>query len=73
MKTSKTSSKSEKTSKDVGFEKRKKVIIGNSAPSEEEIREKAAEIYNKRLLIGVNGSDIDDWLEAEALLSETGK
>lgn len=37
-------------------------------PSEEEIRMKAQEIYNKRISRGQHGTPEDDWLNAERLL-----
>lgn len=42
-----------------------------SAPSEDEIRIKAREIYNDRLTLGEHGTAESDWLKAEKLL--TGK
>jgi hypothetical protein len=71
MRTSKTSNKSEKTSKDVGSVKRKKATIGNSTPSEEDIREKATEIYHQRIERGEQGTPENDWFEAENYLRET--
>jgi hypothetical protein len=71
MKTSKTSNKSGKTSKDLGTVKSNKVTIINSVPSEEEIREKAKEIYHQRIDRGEYRTEVDDWLEAEECLKDS--
>jgi hypothetical protein len=39
-----------------------------SAPSEEDIRQKAYEIYHQRLARGEGGTDMDDWKKALELL-----
>jgi DNA primase large subunit len=44
-------------------------IARKSKPSEEEIREKAMEIYIQRIERGEYGTPEDDWLEAEGLLN----
>ena len=49
-------------------EKVKKVDPGKSAPTEEQIREKAKEIYHQRLLRGEYGTAQEDWIKAEKLL-----
>jgi hypothetical protein len=41
--------------------KKKKVTAGISKPSEEEIREKAMEIYNQRIEREEYGTPEDDW------------
>jgi hypothetical protein len=41
---------------------------GKNVPSEEEIREKAREIYYERISRGEHGTPEDDWREAEELL-----
>jgi hypothetical protein len=71
MKTAKSNPRQKKGSVKKEDEKGKNIPSVKEAPGEEEIRKKAAEIYNQRLLIGVSGSDVEDWLEAEALLNET--
>jgi len=71
MKTSKTSSKSGKTFKDAGTVESKKVTIRKSIPGEEEIREKALEIYNQRIERGEQGTAENDWFEAQNYLRET--
>ena len=70
MKTSKTISKSGKTSKDAGTVKSKIVSISNPVPGEKEIREKAMEIYSQRIERGEQGTEENDWLEAENYLRE---
>jgi hypothetical protein len=70
MKTSKTNSisKPKKTADAAEASKKKKVVISKSVPSEEEIREKAREIYYERIARGEHGTAEDDWREAEELL-----
>jgi hypothetical protein len=46
----------------------KKDATIKSGPSEEEIREKAKEIYQQRIDRGENGTELNDWLKAEELL-----
>jgi hypothetical protein len=67
MKTSKakTISKTKKPPKSGIEVKKKKVTVGKSKPSEEEIREKAMEIYNQRIEREEYGTAEDDWREAE--------
>jgi hypothetical protein len=48
--------------------KSRKVTAGKSGPSEEEIRQKAMEIYYERIARGEHGTPESDWLEAEELL-----
>ena len=70
MKTSKskTISKPKKTPDAGKAVKRKEVTSGKSVPSEEEIREKAMEIYYERIARGEHGTPEGDWHEAEELL-----
>jgi hypothetical protein len=70
MKTSKAKaiSKPKKTSKSLEAVKNKKVTTSKSQLSEEEIREKAMEIYNQRIEREEYGTAEDDWLEAEKQL-----
>lgn len=49
--------------------KSKKASAGKSMPTEEEIREKAREIYYERIARGEHGSAESDWREAEEILS----
>ena len=48
--------------------KGKKIITLKSEPTEEEIREKAEEIYYERMARGEYRTADDDWFEAEVLL-----
>lgn len=70
MKTTKakTTSKPKKTSDVAKSVKNKKVAPGKYVPSEEEIREKAREIYYERIARGEHGTAEADWREAEELL-----
>jgi hypothetical protein len=70
MKTSKAKaiSKPKKTSDAGEALKSKKVTTSESLPGEEEIREKAREIYYERIARGEHGTAEGDWLEAEELL-----
>jgi hypothetical protein len=51
-----------------GEVKDKKVTTGKISPSEDQIREKAKEIYHQRLLRGEYGTAQEDWVKAEKLL-----
>lgn len=70
MKTTKTStdSKLEKTSRTGKTAKSKKAKTTRYIPSEEEIRDKAREIYYERISRGEHGTPEGDWHEAEELL-----
>jgi intergrase/recombinase len=70
MKTTKvtTVSKTQKTSDAGKTIKKRKVTTGKYVPSEEEIREKAREIYYERISRGEHGTPEGDWREAEELL-----
>ena len=70
MKTAKakTTSKPKKASDTGKASKTKKVAPGKYVPSEEEIREKAREIYFERIARGEHGTAEADWREAEELL-----
>jgi hypothetical protein len=70
MKTSKTNaiSKPKTTSVAGKAVKSKKVSSSKSEPSDEEIRNKAREIYYERIARGEHGTPENDWLEAEKLL-----
>jgi hypothetical protein len=70
MKTSKTTAagKTKKTSGAVKKVKTKKVTSSKYVPSEDEIREKAREIYYERIARGEHGTPESDWREAEELL-----
>ena len=64
----KTVSKPKKTSDSVKTVKRKKVTSDKYVPGEDEIREKAREIYYERIARGEHGTPEGDWREAEELL-----
>ena len=70
MKTTKvkTISKPKKTSATGKAIKKKNVSPGIYVPSEEEIREKAREIYYERISRGEHGTAETDWHEAEEIL-----
>jgi hypothetical protein len=70
MKTTKTKtvSKPKKTTDAAKTPKNKKVTAGKYVPTEDEIREKAREIYYERIARGEHGTPEDDWHEAEELL-----
>lgn len=71
MKTTKakTISKPKKTTATTGKPlKKKKVTSVKYEPTEDEIREKAREIYYERIARGEHGSPESDWREAEDLL-----
>jgi hypothetical protein len=71
MKTSKekTPVKTKKTSGAGKTVKSKKVTTTKSEPTEEEIREKAREIYYERISRGEHGTAESDWHEAKEILS----
>ncbi len=61
-------SKPKKTSDSVKSIKSRKATTIKSLPSEEEIRDKAREIYYERISRGEHGTAEGDWREAEELL-----
>lgn len=70
MKTTKSNavSKPKKTSDGGKATKKKKITTGKYVASEEEIREKAMEIYYERIARGEHGTPEGDWHEAEEIL-----
>lgn len=64
----KSTSKTKKPSVAGKTLKSKKVTAVKSEPSEEEIREKAMEIYYERVARGEHGSAESDWREAQEIL-----
>ena len=70
MKTSKEqgNAKPKKTSAGGKSVKAKKVTSIKSGPTEEDIREKAKEIYYERMARGEYRTAEDDWMEAEEFL-----
>jgi hypothetical protein len=75
MGTSKTKaeSKTKKSSAPKKTVKSKKIESKKSIPGEEEIREKAREIYFERITRGEHGTPESDWLKAEQLLKSSKK
>lgn len=70
MKTDKTKTvrQPKKTTSAAKSPKPRKTSPGKYVPTEEEIREKAREIYYERIARGEHGTAEDDWKEAEELL-----
>jgi len=64
----KTASKPKKATSAGKTSKAKKASPGKYVPNEEEIREKAREIYFERISRGEHGTPEGDWREAEELL-----
>jgi len=52
---------------------RKKVTAIKPAPTEEDIRQKADEIYHQRIARGEGGTALDDWNKATELLNDSRK
>jgi hypothetical protein len=71
MKKSNAISKKDKSSKKREVTNINETNTRRSKPSEEEIREKANDIYLQRLERGEHGTPEDDWHEAELYLSES--
>jgi hypothetical protein len=70
---SKVTSKSGKTSGSGNELKNKINPTSGSKPTEEQIRDKAREIYHERLKRGEYGTAMDDWHQAEKLLKSQGR
>lgn len=70
MKTTKakTISKPKKTTTAAKTTAKKKAAAAKHVPTEDEIREKAREIYYERISRGEHGTPEADWHEAEELL-----
>jgi hypothetical protein len=70
MKTTKTKTVRQTKTKtsDGKTSKTRKTSAGKYIPTEDEIREKAREIYFERIARGEHGTPEDDWKEAEELL-----
>jgi hypothetical protein len=45
--------------------------VQKKRPTEEQIRQKAQEIYNQRLRKGEHGTELGDWQKAEQILTES--
>ena len=70
MKNSKSISKSKKNPEVKDPVQNKNIIAINHGTTEEDIREKANEIYLHRVELGEEGTAETDWLEAEKYFSE---
>ena len=70
MKSSKSISKSKKNREVKDPVQNKNIITINHGTTEEDIREKAKEIYLQRVERGEDGTAETDWLEAEKYFSE---
>jgi hypothetical protein len=70
MKTTKTKavSKTKKTATKAPVSKSPRTKTAKASPTEDEIREKAKEIYYERISRGEHGTPEDDWHEAEEIL-----
>jgi hypothetical protein len=71
MKTSGKNSKTRKTSGNGETLKNIEDSVSKSVLKEEDIREKALEIYNQRIERGEHRNAAEDWLEAEEYLRES--
>ncbi len=60
--------KTKETAKKATAPKRARLSNIKSTPTEDEIREKAREIYYERIARGEHGTPEDDWHEAESIL-----
>ena len=70
MKNSKSISKSKKNTEVKDPVQNKNIIAINHGTTEEDIREKANEIYLHRVELGEEGTAETDWLEAEKYFSD---
>ena len=70
MKTAKTKTvrQPKKTTSDAKASRARKTSPSKYVPREDEIREKAREIYYERIARGEHGTPEDDWREAEEIL-----
>lgn len=68
MKTSGTKSRSKKSVEVKDPFKRKKIKVSKPVITEDDIREKANEIYLRRIANGEYGTSENDWIEAEKSL-----
>jgi hypothetical protein len=65
---SKATSNPKKSSGTAESVKSNKVTTSKAKPTEDQIREKAKEIYHQRILRGEKGTAVDDWNKAEKIL-----
>ena len=61
-------SKTKNPAKKAAAPKRARTTTNKTTPTEDEIREKAREIYYERMARGEHGTPEDDWHEAESIL-----
>jgi nucleotide-binding universal stress UspA family protein len=61
-------SKTKKPAVKAAAPKKARTSTVKATPSEDEIREKAREIYYERIARGEHGTPEDDWHEAESIL-----
>jgi hypothetical protein len=66
--TAKTTGKAKRTNSSSKSVKSKTVKAGTQVPTEDDIRAKAKDIYNERIIRGQHGTADEDWHEAERLL-----
>ncbi len=71
METLTSGKKSRKVSKGKDLSNSRMVRIERAMPSEEEIREKARDIYEQRIERGEAGTPEKDWFDAEAYLRDS--
>ena len=72
MKTAKTKTvrQPKKTTSDAKASRARETSPSKYVPREDEIREKAREIYYERIARGEHGTPEDDWREAEEILRD---
>jgi hypothetical protein len=70
MKSVKTVKKTGNSKKPLKSKKTGEATMKKQMPGEEEIREKAEEIYHQRIARGEDGTAEGDWLKAEAYLKK---
>ena len=70
MKSTKTVKKAGNSKKPLKSKKAGEVTLKKQMPGEEEIREKAKEIYHQRIARGEYGTAESDWLKAEEYLKK---
>jgi len=71
MKAAKTVKKTGNSKKPLKSKKAGEVTLKKQMPGEEEIREKAKEIYHQRIARGEEGTAENDWLKAEEYLKKS--
>lgn len=66
----KSNEKSKKNSKIQDSKGSKVVVAARPKPTEEDIRNKASELYHERIQSGEHGSAEEDWAEAERYFND---